>query len=339
MDEGGIIMASTVNIAFADFLKEKVNLDVDQVKNARASRDWLVDQIHGFAGQAEFPVLYSDKDIFFGSFSRKTKIRELDDIDLMIGLSANGSTYLDLIDKIEITVPEDESNLQKLCHDNTNKLNSRKVINKFISSLNDVAQYEKAEISRNLEAATLKLKSYTWNFDIVPCFYTVKDSNGRCYYLIPDGNGHWKKTDPSIDNERTTTINQKHAGRVLNVIRLVKYWNKRPTMPSMPSYLLECMLLSYFESQAECSQYVDIAFKNALVHIYSAVYNNVYDPKGIQGNLNSLSYQDRQKISSRASTDYDKAVDAMNYENNGDYKSAINKWREIFGNDFPEYTN
>lgn len=331
-------MASTVNNAFAEFLKGRVNLDANETKTARSSRDWLITQIHGFSDQDAFPELYSEKDVFFGSFARKTKIRALDDIDIMICLSAQGSTYYTYNDRIEITVPDGEKDLLGLCHDETNKLNSRKVINKFISSLNRVPQYEKAETSRNKEAATLKLQSYTWNFDIVPCFYTKKEWTNREYYLIPDGSGNWKKTDPRIDNDRVTAINQRHSGRVLNVVRLIKYWNKRPTMPSMGSYLLECMLLAYFESKYECSEYVDFAFRDALLHIASVAYNSVQDCKGIQGDLNNLTYEDRRKISNRALSDYNKAVEAWNYEKDGDHKSAINKWREIFGIYFPEYT-
>ena len=55
---------------------------------------------------------------------------------------------------------------------------------------------------RNMQAITLQLSSYPWNFDIVSCFYT--DAG---FYLIPNGYGKWEKTDPRIDNKRTTRIN------------------------------------------------------------------------------------------------------------------------------------
>lgn len=215
---------------------------------------------------------------------------------------------------------------------------SRKVINKFINKLNTVSQYEKAEINRNLEAATLKLKTYTWNFDIVPCFFTKPEWDGRTYYLIPDGIGHWKKTDPRIDNTRVTEINQKHNGKVLNAIRIMKYWNKRPTMPTMPSYLLECMLLSYFSYGTNCSDYVDIEFKSMLNHLISAVYSSVQDPKNIQGNLNNLTYDQMRKISDKAANDFAVADEAVKLETSGDHKGSINKWRSIFGEAFPQYT-
>jgi hypothetical protein len=63
----------------------------------------------------------------------------------------------------------------------------------------------------------------------------------------------------------------------------------------------------------------------------------VNDPKGIQGDINSLSWDDRTKISIRASTDQQRALEARQLETNKDHKGSINKWREIFGSDFPTY--
>lgn len=42
-----------------------------------------------------------------------------------------------------------------------------------------------------------------------------------------------EKKDPRIDKERVTTINQKHDGKVLDIIRIMKYWNKRPIKPAV----------------------------------------------------------------------------------------------------------
>ena len=75
-------------------MRDFVNLDSNRTTTARSSRNWLIDQINSIASKEEdFPILYSEKNIFFGSFARNTKIRELDDIDLMICLSADGATY------------------------------------------------------------------------------------------------------------------------------------------------------------------------------------------------------------------------------------------------------
>lgn len=336
-------MAKTVNAAFDDFLKNYVNLDPNDTVQARKSRDWLVEeQIHSFPEKdIYFPALYSEKDIYFGSFARRTKKRELDDIDIMIVLSAEGAHYHEYIDSgIEIYVPDSAYKLKRLCFDGTNKLNSRKVINKIIALMNKVPQYEKAEINRNLEAATLKLKSYYWNFDIVPCFFTKPDFSGRTYYLIPDGQGNWQKTDPRIDRDRATQVNQFHDGNILNLIRLMKFWNKRPTMSSMSSYLLENMILDYYSNNLyrKASSYVDLEVPNLLQYIRDNIFNSVNDPKGIQGNINNLKLDERSSIWARAHIDNIKALDARQLESQNNHKLSISKWCEVFGTNFPIYS-
>jgi len=332
-------MVRTVNEAFNVFLENYVNLDPKETCLARRSRDWLISQIHSFpVKDKEFPNLYSERDILFGSFARRTKKRELDDIDIMIALSAEGSYYNEFTDNIAIYVHPSADKLKAFCYENTNILNSRKVINKFISLLGGVSQYGKSDIKRNKEAATLNLTSYTWTFDIVPCFFTVKDQFNRDYYLIPDGNGNWKKTDPRIDRQRFTDTNQLHNGNLLNVIRLMKYWNKRPTMPSMPSYLIENMILDYYAAQYEkASQYLDLEVIKLLPYIRNAIFLEVNDPKGIQGNINSLNYEDKVKISQRASLDYSKSLEAVEFKRQSNHRLSIAKWREVWGLNFPLY--
>ena len=179
-------MATTVNNAFSEFMKETVNLDPSQTSTARKSRDNLIDNINGFSEDPDFFRIYQDKNLKFGSFARRTKIRELDDIDLMLCIAGGGiRTYTEASECIYIYGDNsDKSN--NLLSEGTNYLNSTKVINRFISKLAALNDYSKAEMHKNQEAATLKLKSYTWNFDIVPCFYTTGE-----FYLIPNGSGNW----------------------------------------------------------------------------------------------------------------------------------------------------
>lgn len=324
-------MATTVNNAFGEFLKNTVNLDSDVTSKARRSRDNLIENIKNFSGDDDFFVTYNDRILKFGSFAKKTKIRELDDIDIMFCLNGEGRTYTELTNGFEINgVQSDKDN--SLCDDGTYKLNSTKVINRFISKLKDLNDYKKSEMHKNYEAATLQLKSYTWNYDIVPCFYTTLD-----LYLIPDGKGKWKKTDPRIDANNVTNINQKHKGNVLNALRLTKYWNRYNSTYTIPSYLLETMILNYYDDLSEKDNYwVDIEFRSIVQYISNKILDDVDDPKGMQGNINFFTTEERDKVSEKAKSTYDKALEASGLEST-DQKAAINKWREIFGKNFPEY--
>lgn len=330
-------MATSVNEAFNEFLITNVNLDSDQTKKARASRDWLVQQIENFPEKdIQFPSIYTDKIIFFGSFSRATKKRPLDDIDIMICMSADGCSYIEYADRIEITVPESSTKFNNYVNDGTAILNSKKVINAFIAKLVDIPQYQKAEIKRNLEAATLNLESYEWTFDIVPCFFTTEDALKRNYYIIPDGQGNWKKTDPRIDQKLVTEENSAKNGRLLQLIRILKYWNKRNSTHTIGSYIFELLIIKYSKSKTQLNQYIDYDICDFFNYLSIEIHKPIIDPKGIQGNLNPFSFIERNAIAEKANWAYNKSKEAIHSEvNEKDNQKSIKTWREIFGNNFP----
>lgn len=329
-------MADTVKNAFDEFNRDFVNLEPERTKAARNSRDWLIEkQLTKMPEKiADFPRLYDGKHIKFGSFARNTKIRPLDDIDLIFTFHAEGTTYTIITygQEYYLNVPDTATNLRNLCNNN-GTLNSIKLVNKIVSSLKEVEQYKSAETHKRQEAATLELSSYEWNFDILPAFYT--DTG---YYVIPDGKGNWKATDPRIDQKQASTINQKHGGAILQIIRTLKYWNRRASMPTISSYLFENMILNYFDSLSEIDKHLGINLRDFWKYLQTAIYSSVPDPKEFQGDLNVLSADEKSKISLKAKETYEKSLEAYKYEaEHKNHKMAINKWRDIFGNDFPTY--
>ena len=224
------------------------------------------------------------------------------------------------------------------CARDDGTLNSTQVSNKFKDKLKNVREYSRSEIRRSGEAVILNLKSKDWSFDIVPCFHTVTESEGRAYYLIPNGSGNWKKTDPLKDREHVTNTNTEKDGLVLELIRLCKKWNKVKNAKTLPSYLLETMIINHCDEEGELSQWIDIRFKNTLKYIADHITSPVYDMKDIQGNINTIDILDKNTLKEKAQSDYEKACEAIKYETEEkDHKKSINKWREIFGGDFPTY--
>ena len=332
-------MATTVNSAFQEFMKNIVNLDPDIVSSARDSRDNLLDNIDEFNGEDGFFKLYKDANVHFGSFARKTKPRELNDIDLMIGISAEGATYNsdDPWDDMKITAST-TSTAQEECTRADGTLNSTQVTNKFKEKLENVREYSRSEIRRSGEAVVLNLKSKDWSFDIVPCFRTVADDDGSRYYLIPNGSGNWKKTNPLKDKEHITNTNQEKDGRVLELIRLCKKWNRVKNAKTLPSYLLETIIINHCDEENELNQWIDIRFKNALQYIANHITSPVYDMKEIQGNINTIDILDKYTLKRKAQSDYEKACEAIKFETvENDHEKSINKWGEILGGDFPSY--
>lgn len=328
-------MPKTVNLAFDKFNNEKVNLAQARTTQARSSRDWLIEQLKMMPDKVDsFPKLHNEKHIKFGSFARNTKIKPLDDIDIILTFDAQGSTYCEIEfgKKYTINVQEDAYRLIKLCDDN-GLLNSRKITNKIVQSLNAVEHYKHAAIHRRQEGATLKLNSYEWNFDIIPAFYTTKD-----FYLIPDGAGKWKATDPRIDQRRINSINQKHKGRINQVIRTLKYWSKVSLGKSVSSYMFEILVLNYFDKLDEMHQRFDINLLAFWNYLTEAIYYDIVDPKGFQINLNVLDIETKQRVAQKAQKALDKGEEAFYaVEDFNDHRKAINKWKEVFGDQFPDY--
>lgn len=343
-------MATTVIQAFNEFMKETVNLDQSRVATARSSRNWLLSKIALFSeNDTTFPILHDEYNLNYGSFERKTKTRPLDDIDMMIGINADGCTYKEsTVDDIKIYVPDNyNGRLSAFKHTTSGKentLSSTRIVNKFVKNLGEIDQYSKAEIKRTGEAATLKLSSYEWNFDLLPCFMTIVEADGRTYYLIPNGNGDWQKTDPRKDRARLSSINQACNGNILNVIRSLKYWNQRPYQTKMPSYLLETMISDYYQNEIhnlrseQVSNFVDIEIIKVLEYLVNNIFLTVRDPKNIINNINSLEFSYQLSVHTRLNSALEKAKVARQYELDEKQKESIKKWREFFGDNFPDYT-
>jgi len=327
-------MAITVNSAFDEFNRDSVNLLKERTDRARSSRNWLFTQLNGLDSKEDlyFPFNYESMHINFGSFERKTKIRELDDIDLMFCLTASGATYTKFLNNLyQINTPNAGLRLKSLS--DSSILNSRRVVNKLKDSLSHLGHYKTAELHSRGEAVTLSLTSYEWVFDIVPCFYTDTD-----LYLIPDGNGNWKPTDPRVDQRRVTQVNQKNEGKLLQLIRTLKYWNRRNSSYTIGSYLFENMVINYANTGTGLGQWIDFDIRSFFNFLSTEILHAVNDPKGLQGDINDLSYNEKVSISQKATWAYQKANEAIKAEiDEKDIQKSINKWREIFGNDFPQY--
>ena len=114
---------------------------------------------------------------------------------------------------------------------------------------------------------------------------------------------------------------------------------KRKITLTIGSYLLECMILEIYEGKAIADTWwIDLEFKNVLDSLSTLIKYDVEDPKGIQGNINNFSWDDRLKISNALHEAYNKACDAISFEvNDKNQEKAINKWREVFGSAFPKY--
>lgn len=331
-----VTLPYTVLSAFQQFQRDSVDLPSDKVQRARNSRDYLQTQLSLISTlDPSFPNL--KEYVASGSFARRTKIRPLDDIDfLMVMPGAGGTECLSPIGD-GFTYWVYVHNLNAALARFTSSaafVDSRSVLDTIKRELQRVPNYRATDVSRSGEAVTLELSSQEWKFDIVPAYAVEPNTH---HYLIPDGHGNWKRTDPRIDSNRTTTINQQHGGLILPLIRLLKYWLNKSVKIDLSSYYFETLILDLFAFQAPFAS-LPLALKWFFDNAQTQVYLDRSDPKGLDRPLTSpdnlLMRHYTAEAMKRASQF---ASYALMYDNAHEPAQAIYWWRMVFGNDFPQY--
>lgn len=333
-------MSYTVWGAFNTFRKDTVDLDPGDTKKARSSRDFLIDQLKSLAQNYPLFPRLQDKYIPFGSFARCTKIRPLDDVDLLIPLVGTGTRSDRSLSDVYIYWLKITDNTAPLAlfPDGNGYVNSTKVLNKIRDSLSKVPYYRKAEIKKTMQAVTLSLNSYDWVFDIVPAV-PIKElwSDKTAYYLIPDGHGDWIRTDPRIDDSNTSSCNTTHDGNFLPTLRLLKYWNNRVHKPKLSSYYFETLAITIFRYAPQIS-----SFASAIKYFfdYCPMYLNCScpDPKGLGPALDHhIDASTKRKVEDALKEAANFAEYALMYDRQSNAKDAIYWWGRVFGSQFPTY--
>jgi hypothetical protein len=332
-------MSYTVGGAFNTFREVTVDLDSKETGTARTSRDYLFEQLKQLArNDPEFPMSSSSY-LNFGSFARRTKIRPLDDIDMMIMFNGRDTIAKNSPDTpytywLWIAAPDAPL---ALFPDDFGYVNSTKLLNKIKRSLAQVPNYGKAEIKKNMQAVVLNLTSYPWVFDVVPAVPVDDGSGGTAYYLIPNGLGDWIRTDPRIDSDNVTRLNKRHNGNFLPTVRLLKYWNGRSHKPKIASYYFETLALKVYEQATTITNFpqaVECFFRNCPAYLHLSCQ----DPKGLGPDLDAdVSWETKNKVSEAMVEAAKHAGYALMYERQSNEKDAIYWWQRVFGSEFPGY--
>jgi len=123
---------------------------------------------------------------------------------------------------------------------------------------------------------------------------------------------------------------------ISNVFKIMNYWiNKNSKSIAVSDFMIK-MAMDYFKVQKKenLCKYPDIElvklFEYLDANLNESYYNNGVDAKSFK---HSFSF-----MSKKIHEDYSKAIKALEYERDNEYKKSIECWREIFGNDFPRYT-
>jgi hypothetical protein len=267
------------------------NEEITTVDNAMVN---LINTIKSKANENKIPKPISY--FKFGSIVRKTKIKPLDDVDIMYvvgkAIKQGGTENHNLL---ECSINFGPTKYEP----NTSNISSLILLNDIKAAI--IETYSNSEVTRNQEVVNVYLSSYDVGFDIVPAFLITNMD----YYLIPNGHGlhKWKKTNPGKGMELFNNVNNRHNFLVRDTIKIIKYWFKKKNIVTPGSYHLGCVLCYAFDNSILALD----DLKNTLTYAFQNINFCNYllscpDPYRPSGDLNSnLSQADINKIVAYAS--------------------------------------
>lgn len=203
----------------------------------------------------------------------------------------------------------------------------------LLQSVRDTLAEYKTGVRKNGQAVTLFYQSWP-NVDIVPCARWVDNQGNVTHYEIPDMNrGVWISSRPKLHSKQIEDRSSACGPSFRKIIKMVKWWNHKHS-DYLQSFHIEVMALRALTSGlSDLSWDVFTYFKEAATLIQSSLWHE-------SGTVDDyLTWADREEARKRLETARDLARDAWyaTFGNNNDQKTAISKWRQVFGDKFPEY--
>jgi hypothetical protein len=153
-------------------------------------------------------------------------------------------------------------------------------------------------------------------------------------------------TNPQKHAERTTAMNKVTGGYFVPLVKMFKAWN-RSHYNKLTGFHLEMVLADAWPTQWNSSLYVTqhvvyTSYADAAAALFSPLSSklqySMQDPAGLGGTIDGyLNSDDRTRTRQRLDAAAQDAQVALRHAARDDHYSAITKWRDIFGDQFPAY--
>lgn len=240
-----------------------------------------------------------DDDFLTGSYDRHTKTKKLKDVDIFAVIKADGP--------------------QGHLADGTGTA--------AVLALAEVLQDSWPNIDTDDTVVTVSYAGEeVASYEIAPAFRTADG------YTIPNGLG-WMDTDPGEHARLVTEKNTACGGKFVPLVKMIKGMNREAGEPIQPSFLLEVMALDLAEPPLG-------AYKDEVRFLLASMVDRILDtwpdPAGLGPDVNAgSSTWHRTQQQSYIKTWLESAEHAILLEADGRERSAVDKWRTLFGARMP----
>ncbi len=197
------------------------------------------------------------------------------------------------------------------------------------SKLHDalIEQYPQAYALKNQSILILPIKGF--QFKIHPAYPLSTHS-----YMLPDEKfNEWTKYDINSYKEIFIRENVHHKGKLIEIIRMIKTWN-RVSGNLFNGYYLELLVSEVLSS------YKMVNYLETLRYIFRAAVAEVvyqkHDPANMEFQIEGLNnIDDLIKAMKLLQKSYTLADEAIAFEQEGDIERALTNWNKLFPQVFP----
>jgi hypothetical protein len=239
-----------------------------------------------------------EDDFLTGSYRRDTKTKKLKDVDIFVVIDAAG--------------PQGD----------LRQLSPAAVLGELANVLRPL--YPGVHVDRMACVVEFGKDEDIMSFDVVPAF----DREGGGYEIPDTTTGGWISTNPRIHHELSTAKNVACDGKFVPFVKMVKGMNRHLDEPVKPSFLLEVMAQRIvLEPFGEYPEEVRWFLATAVEQIQAPWP----DPADLGPDVNTMSKLERDAAAKALANALSIAEAAIDLAADGHERSAVERWRELFG--------
>lgn len=257
--------------------------------------------------QAIYDHLYKHRDVLAafltGSYDRHTKTKKLKDVDIFVVIDPDGA----------------QAGMRK------------EAPSAVLAELQAVLELKyPGQVTIDVLACVITFGDENiMSFEVVPAF----ERQGGGYEIPDTSTGGWIATDPSAHAGATTAKNAACDQKWVPFVKMIKGINREAEEPVAPSFLIEVMALDLVREPFGRYQDEIAAFCASAADQVTSDWD---DPAGLGPAVNrGVSTWERQAAAERFRAWQRVAEAAIDLEDAGSERAAVEKWRELFGNRMP----
>ncbi|MEN8656343.1 nucleotidyltransferase [Streptomyces sp. 21So2-11] len=281
-----------------DAFDEELNLDVRERKSAQQRHNDITDHL--------VTIGLAISTFLQGSFARKTMLKPLKDVDMVIRMHPR---------------------LEKILRRPGGPAHAMRLIREAIAQKYPDAQFDVDDAPAHALQVTFPDLDFT--FDLVPA---LDEEDSEIVFIADRENDTWEWSNTRTLNRVISTRNQATGGRFVHQVRMLKSFKKdHPVLDDTCGLLWEALTYEAVASPLEHSQ----ALADTLAHAAQAVTRAVFDPTGVDDLTADWTVALRSAYATALADAACRATEARRLEEDGQHAAAIEIWHRLIGDPFP----